>query len=103
MQDSEKKKFNLDYETKEHYTAKNIITYQVKSYSIDSQDRQALENIGGGSGYYITNGYAVPITWEKRERGSKTVYRYLNGEEIKVNDGNTYIQIQPLNRELTIS
>ncbi len=94
---------HLDYETKEPYTAKNIITYQVKSYSIDSQDRQALENIGGGSGYYITNGYAVPITWEKRERGSKTVYRYLNGEEIKVNDGNTYIQIQPLNRELTIS
>lgn len=92
-----------DYETGEQYTTKNIITYQVRNYRLDSKDRQALENIGSGEGYYITNGYAIPITWEKSSRASKTVYRYLNGEEIKVNDGNTYIQIQPLNKELTIS
>lgn len=94
---------HIDYVTKEQYTAKNIITYQIKNYRLDSKDRQALETVGGGSGYYITNGYAVPITWEKRTRTSQTIYRYLNGEEIKVNDGNTYIQIQPLEKELTIS
>lgn len=94
---------HIDYETKEQYTAKNIITYQVKNYRIDSKDRQELETVGGGSGYFITNGYAVPITWEKRTRTSQTIYRYLTGEEIKVNDGNTYIQIQPLNKELIIS
>ena len=92
-----------DYKTGEQYTAKNIITYQVKNYRLDSKDRQALETVGGGTGYYITNGYAVPITWEKESRSSKTIYRYLTGEEIKVNDGNTYIQIQPLKKELTIS
>ena len=93
-----------DYVTGLQYTAKNIITYQVNSYSIggDSKGRQTLDNIGKGTGWYISEGYAVPITWEKSSRASKTVYKYNDGTEIKVNDGNTYIQIQPLNRQLTI-
>lgn len=91
-----------DYITKEDVTVKNIITYQVKNTSIDSYGRQTLDNIGSGKGYYITNGYAVPITWEKTSRESQTVYKYLNGEEIVLNDGNTYIEIQPLNKTLQI-
>ena len=42
------------------------------------------------------------ITWEKTSRSAQTVYRYKNGKEIKVNDGNTYIQIQPINQKLDI-
>ena len=95
---------HIDYNTKEQYTAKNIITYQVNNYTIsgDEKGRQTLENIGNGEGYYITNGYAVPITWEKTSRNSKTKYKYIDGTEIKVNDGNTYIQIQPKLKEITI-
>lgn len=93
-----------DYVTGLQYTAKNIITYQVDNYSIgsDSKGRQTLDNIGSGTGWYISEGYAVPITWEKTSRSSKTKYKYLNGTEIKVNDGNTYIQIQPSGKDLTI-
>ncbi len=93
---------HIDAVTNKQYTAKNIIVYQVKSYSIDSYGRQALDNIGSGKGYYITNGYAIPITWEKKKRNEKTIYRYLDGKKIEVNDGNTFIQIQPLNQELII-
>lgn len=88
--------------TGEQYTTKNIIVAQIPNYSVDSYGRQGLNNIGTGNGYYITNGYAVPITWNKSSRSEQTIYRYLNGEEIIVNDGNTYIQIQPLNQELLI-
>ena len=97
-------KVHKDYISGKQYTAKNIITYQVNSYTISGDDkgRQTLDNIGSGEGWYITNGYAVPITWEKLSRSSKTIYKYLDGTKIKVNDGNTYIQIQPINRELTI-
>lgn len=91
-----------DYITGNQYTAKNIITYQVRNYSLDSYGRQALDNIGSGKGYYITNGQAVEITWEKKSRGEKTVYRYMDGTEIELNDGNTYVEIQPLGRTLTI-
>lgn len=91
-----------DYITGNQYTTKNIITYQVRNYSLDSYGRQALDNIGSGKGYYITNGQAVEITWEKKSRGEKTIYRYMDGTEIELNDGNTYVEIQPLGRTLTI-
>lgn len=93
-----------DYVTKEQYTAKNIITYQVSNSTISGDDkgRQDINNIGSGEGYYISNGYAVSIKWEKSSREAKTKYMYLDGKEIDVNDGNTYIEIQPLGQTLTI-
>ena len=108
--DSEKKVYkrsmsgqpHVDAVTGEQYTVKNIIITPIASHSYDDYGRQELENIGSGEGYYITNGYAVPITWEKDSRSSQTIYRYKNGKEIKVNDGNTYIQIQPEGETLTI-
>lgn len=93
---------HVDAITGNQYTAKNIIIIPMKNYSYDSYGRQKLENIGSGEGYFITNGYAVPITWEKESRTKQTVYRYKNGKEIKVNDGNTWIQIQPEGETLTI-
>ena len=98
---------NVDLETGKQYTVKNIIVYDLSNYTINDGSgagRQELENIGTGSGFYITNGYAVPITWEKEAHDEQTVYRYENGEEIKVNDGNTFIQIYPATTgSLTIS
>ena len=97
---------HTDYVTKEQYTFKNIITYQVDNYTLDdgeNKGRQEIENIGSGTGYYISNGYAVPITWQKSSRSDQTKYYYENGEELKVNDGNTFIQIQPEGQSLTIS
>ena len=88
--------------TGEQYTVKNIIVTPIKNYSYDSYGRQKLENIGSGDGYYITNGYAIPITWEKSSRSAQTVYKDKNGKEIRVNDGNTFIQIQPLGETLNI-
>lgn len=96
-------KVDTDLTTKENITVKNIITYQVEdvSYNGDAKLRD-LKNIGTGTGYYITNGYAVPITWEKTSRDAQTIYRYQDGKEITVNDGNTFIQIQPKGKTLTI-
>lgn len=99
-------KEHKDYRTKKQYTFKNIITYKVKNNNIKSPDgyqgRQEIHNIGSGDGYYITNGYAVPIKWEKSSRSAKTKYTYLDGTELIVNDGNTFIQIQPAEKTLTI-
>ena len=95
---------NKDYVTKEQYTAQNIIVMKVKNtFASGSAYLQDYQNIGEGDGYYITNGYAVPIKWSKESRSSQTVYSYLNGEEITVNDGNTYIEIVPLGNSVKIS
>ena len=94
-----------DYVTGSQYTAKNIITYQVNNYDLNDgsgKGRQGIDNIGSGSGYYISEGYAVPIKWSKSSREAQTKYTYTDGTEIKVNDGNTFIQIQPTGQNLTI-
>lgn len=94
---------HTDVVTGKQYTAKNIIVTPIANYGYDSYGRQKLENIGSGDGYYITDGYAVPITWEKASRSSQTIYKYKStGKEIKVNDGNTFIQIQPKGETLNI-
>ena len=96
---------NNDLDSGVQYTAKNIITYKVEDTTLpdtENKGRRDLKNIGSGEGYYITEGYAIPITWEKSSRSAQTIYKYKDGSEIVVNDGNTFIQIQPLNQSLTI-
>ena len=91
-----------DAVTLEQYTVKNIIITPIQTHSYDSYGRLKLDNIGSGEGYFITDGYAIPITWTKDSRSSQTVYKNLDGEEIKVNDGNTYIQITPPSESVEI-
>ena len=98
-------KEHTDYVTKKQYTFKNIITYQVKNTTLndgENKGRQTLHNIGSGTGYYISEGIAIPIKWEKKSRSEQTKYTLEDGSELKVNDGNTFIQIQPTDRTLTI-
>ena len=94
----------LDQGNKKQLTVKNIIVYEIENELISGDDkgRQNLDNIGTGNGYYITEGKAVKINWSKKSRESQTVYTYENGKEIKVNDGNTFIQIMPSSGKLTV-
>ncbi len=99
-------KAHTDYVTKEQYHFKNIITYQVKNTTLndgENKGRQNIENVGEGTGYFISGGYSVPIKWVKESRKAQTKYYYTDGSELKVNDGNTFIQIQPTGQKLSIS
>lgn len=112
LYDSENKVYNryvndvkqIDYTTGNQYNYKNIFVLKVENFAITNDDkgRQELANVGEGEGYFITNGYARKIKWKKASRSAKTTYTYLDGSEVKVNDGNTFINIQPLGRDLTI-
>ncbi|MCD8326237.1 MAG: DUF3048 domain-containing protein [Lachnospiraceae bacterium] len=44
-----------------------------------------------GEGYYITGGYAIPITWSKGWDYEQTKYYDMDGNEITLNTGKTYI------------
>ena len=85
-----------DWETGEDYSVKNIIITFIENstlYDGEGKDRQTMTTTGTKDGYYITNGKAIPIKCTKNTRSSKTVYTDLEGNEIKVNDGNTFIEI----------
>ena len=108
--DSEKKVYkrymsdtpHVDAVTGDQYTFKNIIITPIETHTYDSYGRLELDNIGSGEGYFITLGYAIPITWSKDSRSSQTVYKNMDGEEIKVNDGSTFIQITPPSEDIKI-
>jgi hypothetical protein len=88
-----------DSNTGEQLRFKNIIVQFVKEWDIDRNDYQTmdLEN-ASGTGYYITNGKMIKITWKKNE--DKRLMRYYNeaGEELTINPGKTYITLFPRDR-----
>ena len=108
--DSEKKIYNRfengkpnnDYYTGEQFNTKNIIVEKITYNMCDDNYYWNLHTTEGGNGYYITNGYAVPIKWSKSGRNEKTKYTYLDGTEVQVSDGRTYIEIQTTKQEVSI-
>lgn len=94
---------HIDKSSGQQLYYKNIIIEQVRNSQLDSEGRQDLDTTGSGNGYYITNGYAIPIYWTKSSRSAKTIYTYSDGSEVEINDGNTFVQIMPTTFTPTIS
>ena len=98
-------KEQTDWTTGEPVTTKNIIITFCDNYTLtdsENKGRQGLKNIGTFDGYYITNGKAIKIKCIKEDRESQTKYEDLEGNEIKVNDGNTFVQICPTSADVVI-
>ena len=94
-----------DWDTKDAITIKNVIITYCDNYTLtdtENKGRQGLKNIGTFDGYYITNGKAIKIKCIKEARYSKTIYQDLQGNVIKVNDGNTFVNICPTDAKVTI-
>ncbi len=94
-----------DYESKEILSTKNIIIEFVENYTLNDSEnkgRQGIKNIGTFDGYYITNGKAIKIKCTKDSRIDRTLYKDLNGNEIKANDGNTWVQICPSDADVEV-
>ena len=100
-----RKKLQKDYVTGEPVTTKNIIITMCDNYTLqdsENKGRQGLKNIGTFDGYYITNGKAIKIKCTKSARNMQTIYKDLDGNEIEVNDGNTFINICPTDAKVVI-
>ena len=98
-------KAQTDWDTGNSVTTKNIIITFCDNYELndgENKGRQELKNIGTFDGYYITNGKAIKIKCIKEERNKQTRYEDLKGNEIEVNDGNTWINICPTDAEVQI-
>ena len=99
-------KAQTDWDTGDSITTKNIIITMCDNYTLEDSEnkgRQGLKNIGTFNGYYITNGRAIKIKCIKESRNAQTKYQDLQGNEIKVNDGNTWINICPTDAKLEIT
>jgi len=94
---SEYGKEYIDALNNNHLEFKNLI---IQECTFEQYDDHGYMNYfvtrgGGMHGYYITNGKAIPITWDKPNELSRTVFKDANGNEITLNTGKTYIAIVP--------
>lgn len=75
---------------------KNVLLQDCNYQVFDEHGYMMFYIINNGrQGYYITNGHAIKITWEKASATSPTKYYDENGNEITLNTGKTYIGIVP--------
>ena len=89
-------KAHVDGETGEPLTFKNVIL-QKCSYSQLDDHGYLIYNVlaSDWDGYYVTNGKAVPIKWTKESEKGITHFYTLDGEEITLNKGKTYVGLIP--------
>lgn len=89
---------DYDRETKEQYYAKNIIIIEANNYPLqdsENKGRQEVEIVGEGTGYFLTNGKYIEISWKKNTIDAKTSIYDKNKKEITLNDGITYFHVVP--------
>lgn len=91
---------HLDATTGKQLAFKNIIIQLVSESDIDRNGYQTIhfEN-ASGKGYYISNGKAEEITWEKNESGKAMRYLDKDGKLLKINQGKTFIALYPTYRQ----
>lgn len=93
-------KEHIDYNTGEQLKFKNIIIQIVDESLKDSNGYQEIDFYETeGTGYYISMGQVVPITWKKSESSQFMMYYDSEGNTLTVNPGKTFISIFPDYRE----
>lgn len=86
-------------------TTKNIIITFAKNHDLPDKEKKGRQQVvtwGTLDGFYITNGKAIKIKCQKNVREEQTKYMDLDGNEIEINDGNTFINICPIDAKVTI-
>ncbi len=84
---------DLDLETGQQLTAKNVIIQEVKIESSgDKYHRLIINTIGSGRVKILMDGKVIDGTWEKSDKSSRTKYFDNERNEIELNRGLSWIQ-----------
>lgn len=83
----------IDAATGASAKAANIIVQKVTSSVEDSDGHIAIDMCAGGEAYLFTGGTVQQGTWSRANLDSPTIFVDANGEEFKLNAGQTWIQI----------
>lgn len=90
----------VDELTGEQLSFKNVIVQDTYwEYRPDNKYLIFQVHDSGRSGYYFTNGRGIKITWSKTSDYAPTKYYDMDGNEIEINTGHTFIAIAQAGRE----
>lgn len=84
-------KAHIDDQNNEQLSCSNIIIQYVNATLYPDNKSLDMTLTGSGKGWYITNGKAEKITWNKSDKLGRTTYLDKSGNEIVLNDGKTWI------------
>ncbi|MES9682897.1 lipoprotein YerB [Bacillus sp. AFS001701] len=79
---------------------KNILVVEATHKIIDSYGRRSIDIEHGGKGYYIVDGKYMNIQW--RNVDGRIIPFTLDGTEIKLSPGQTWINFVPFLKDVTI-
>lgn len=80
----------------------NIIVQYADSEITGPKLTLSMYNIGEGTGKLFTDGNVIDITWTKESDTSPTIFKTVEGEEIVLTPGQTFIEIIGTNNDLKI-
>lgn len=72
-------------------SVKNILLQSASVHVLDDKGYLEVGTTGEGSGWYVTNGKAEPVTWKRADNFSPVHYYDSTGKEITLNQGKTWI------------
>lgn len=85
-----------DAETGEQLLATNvIIQYVPRPRVLDSEGRLELKTVGSGKAMVFRLGKGSEATWSKKDRKGWTSFSDLDGRDILLAAGNTWVQVVP--------
>ncbi|MDO5719065.1 MAG: DUF3048 C-terminal domain-containing protein, partial [Tissierellia bacterium] len=93
---------HLEEIDKTQIAAKNIIVQMVSMGFYADGVHRSVDNVGEGRGYLLTNGTVQEIIWKKADRSSKTEFLDLNENPIKLNPGQTWVEVFDQSKEMII-
>lgn len=73
--------------------AKNIIVVQMDRQILDNEGRRSFTTIGERDAYFFFDGTVIKGKYQKDEKTKREKFFTLNGDEIKLNRGITWIEV----------
>ena len=95
----------LDGNTDEQLTVKNVFVVRTDISRIagDTAGRLDVDLIGSGEGFYFCDGKAKEIIWEKASATTPLIYKNMDGTELNIGIGTSYVNIIGQNYELVLN
>ncbi|MDR3128440.1 MAG: DUF3048 domain-containing protein [Bifidobacteriaceae bacterium] len=92
----------MDKITDKQVTATNVIALEVGTKGTPEIDpagnpEMEMEVVGGGNGKVMVGGKALDIKWEKKDSKSLLSFTTLDGKEVLLAPGNTWVVLVPKN------
>lgn len=78
-----------------------IVQFMVEKGPVDALKHLLYTTTGTGKALVFQDGQVTKATWNKKDRQSRTIFEDSQGEEIKFNRGQIWLEIVPVGQEVS--